>query len=73
MTDLSWPKVRAQEGIVAWIEQTGEHTWRVRYIGATGKIESVGGFDTREVAEDYALVMRASSGAELGWIQSGAG
>ncbi|HET9143307.1 tyrosine-type recombinase/integrase [Actinophytocola sp.] len=42
---------------MAWTEQIGEHSWRVRYVGANGRVASIGGFDSREAAEDYALVV----------------
>ena len=46
-----------QEDVMAWTEQIGEHSWRVRYVGVTGRVTSIGGFDSREAAEDYAMVV----------------
>lgn len=42
---------------MAWTEQIGEHSWRVRYVGVTGRVGSIGGFVSKLGAEDYALVL----------------
>ena len=39
---------------MAWIEQTGKQSWRVRYPRDDGTYGSQSGFDTRKAAEDYA-------------------
>ena len=39
---------------MAWIEQTGQHTWRVRYPLGDGRYGSVAGFTTAKAARDYA-------------------
>lgn len=39
---------------MAWIEQTGQHNWRVRYPKPTGGYGSVSGFTTAKAARDYA-------------------
>ncbi len=39
---------------MAWIEQTGKCSWRVRYPRPTGGYGSVSGFDSRKSARDYA-------------------
>jgi integrase len=44
---------------MAWTEQTGEYSWRVRYLGVTGRVASIGGFASKLAAEDYAQVMKA--------------
>jgi hypothetical protein len=42
---------------MAWTEQIGERSWRVRYVGVTGRVGSIGGFTSKLAAEDYASVM----------------
>lgn len=39
---------------MAWVEQTGQHSWRVRYRRADGTVGSVLGFSSRRSAEAYA-------------------
>jgi integrase len=39
---------------MAWIEQTGQHAWRVRYPLGDGRYGSVSGFATAKAARDYA-------------------
>lgn len=39
---------------MAWVEQTGTRSWRVRYPRPTGGHGSVAGFSTRKAAQDYA-------------------
>jgi hypothetical protein len=39
---------------MAWIEQTGKTSWRVRYLRDDGTCGSESGFHTRKAAEDYA-------------------
>jgi hypothetical protein len=46
------------EAIMAWIEQIGAHSWRVRYIRGDGSIASVSGFASRTAAEDHAAAIQ---------------
>lgn len=39
---------------MAWIEQTGTSSWRVRYPRPAGGCGSVSGFNSRKAARDYA-------------------
>jgi hypothetical protein len=39
---------------MAWVEQTGKQSWRVRYTRPTGGHGSVAGFTSRKLAEEYA-------------------
>lgn len=39
---------------MAWIEQTGQHNWRVRYPSSESRYGSVSGFTTAKAARDYA-------------------
>jgi len=39
---------------MAWIEQTGTHTWRVRYRRPTGTCATIGHFTDAKAARDYA-------------------
>lgn len=39
---------------MAWIEQTGKCSWRVRYPRPTGGYGSVSGFGSRKAAQNYA-------------------
>ena len=39
---------------MAWIEQTGAQSWRVRYPRPAGGYGSVSGFASRKAAQDYA-------------------
>ncbi|WP_083754180.1 tyrosine-type recombinase/integrase [Actinosynnema sp. ALI-1.44] len=42
---------------MAWIEQTGKNSWRVRYLRDDGTYGSESGFHTKKAAEDYAQDM----------------
>ncbi|MGH3760191.1 hypothetical protein [Actinophytocola sp.] len=42
---------------MAWVEQVGQHSWRVRYRTDSG-YGSVSGFDSHKVAQDYLQDMR---------------
>jgi hypothetical protein len=46
---------------MAWIEQTGQHTWRVRYLHGNGhgRYGSISGFTTGKAARDYAHDMES--------------
>src|SRR3990170_1432431 len=52
-TEPSAP-TRAAEVVMAWIEQTGVHSWRVRYPRPAGGYGSQSGFASRKAARDYA-------------------
>ena len=39
---------------MAWTEQIGPHSWRVRYPTSDGHTASVSGFTTKHAADDYA-------------------
>jgi hypothetical protein len=39
---------------MAWIEQTGQHTWRVRYHRSNGHYGSISGFSSKTAAKNYA-------------------
>jgi hypothetical protein len=39
---------------MAWIEQTGQHTWRVRYPHGDGRYSSISGFSSKKAATNYA-------------------
>jgi len=43
---------------MAWVEQVGQYSWRVRYRSGNG-CESMGGFHTLKAAEDYMLDVNA--------------
>jgi hypothetical protein len=52
---MSSSSVCGHQGVVmAWIEQTGTCSWRVRYTRPTGGYGSVSGFSSRKAARDYA-------------------
>jgi hypothetical protein len=38
---------------MAWVEQTGARSWRVRFTDSGGRVRSVSGFSTGEQARDY--------------------
>jgi hypothetical protein len=42
-----------REVVMAWIEQTGKCSWRVRYPRPTGGYGSISGFSSRKTARDY--------------------
>src|SRR6476469_10418410 len=44
----------SREAVMAWIEQTGQHAWRVRYQRDTGRYGSISGFSNKKAATDYA-------------------
>jgi hypothetical protein len=39
---------------MAWIEQTGQQAWRVRYQRDNGRYGSISGFSSKKAATDYA-------------------
>lgn len=44
---------------MAWVEQTGANSWRVRYFKNDGSIGSVSGFRTKKTASDHANSLEA--------------
>lgn len=56
---------------MAWVEQVGENTYRVRYA-VDGKVRSVSGFVTRREANDYALDLE-SDRRRGRWVDPAAG
>lgn len=56
---------------MAWVEQVGEYSYRVRYA-VDGKVRSVSGFATRREANDYALDIE-SDRRRGRWIDPAAG
>jgi hypothetical protein len=57
---------------MAWVEQSGQHSWRVRYRHTKGRTDSVGGFRSEEAAQDYAAAM-ATDQRRGTWIDPAAG
>ncbi len=57
---------------MAWVEQTGQHSWRVRYRRADGAVGSVPGFSSRRSAEAYAGDMESDQRRQV-WIDPAAG
>src|SRR5262245_19880207 len=43
-----------EEAVMAWVEQTGKRSWRVRYPRSAGGNGSVSGSTSRTAAQDYA-------------------
>src|SRR5689334_14741446 len=39
---------------MAWVEQVGKQSWRVRYTSADGKVRTVSGFVTEQQARTFA-------------------
>ncbi|OXM56078.1 multidrug DMT transporter permease [Amycolatopsis thailandensis] len=52
---------------MAWVEQTGQASWRVRFRRAAGSVGSVPGFSTRGAAEAYADDMETDQRRRV-WI-----
>jgi hypothetical protein len=44
---------------MAWVEQCGNHTWRVRYRRADNTIGAVNGFPTKAAATDHANTLES--------------
>jgi len=42
---------------MAWVEQVGMRSWRVRYPNEDGCVSSIGGFPSRQLAEEYAATL----------------
>ncbi|GAB2960579.1 site-specific integrase [Amycolatopsis acidiphila] len=52
---------------MAWVEQSGQHSWRVRYRRHTGTTGAIPGFPDRKVAETYARDMETDQRRQV-WI-----
>jgi hypothetical protein len=57
---------------MAWVEQIGYQSWRVRYPGADAKTESVSGFASRLQAESYVAELRPLRQHAV-WVDPAAG
>ena len=57
---------------MAWVEQIGARSWRVRYPDRDGGTRSVSGFAGRRAAEDYAATLEAEAAAGV-WTDPAAG
>ncbi|MEV6608872.1 tyrosine-type recombinase/integrase [Kutzneria sp. NPDC051319] len=57
---------------MAWIEQSGDNTWRVRYRRDDGTIGAIPGFTTSTAAQDYADDMESEQRRGT-WIDPAAG
>lgn len=53
---------------MAWVEQIGSHSWRVRFADHDGQVRSVSGFASTEHARDYAATV-----ARRPWVDPAAG
>ena len=51
---------------MAWTEQIGEQSWRVRYPREGGGVASVSGFGSREAAQQYARELETGR-RQAGW------
>jgi integrase len=54
--------------MMAWVEQIGSHSWRVRFADHDGQVRSVSGFASTEHARDYAATV-----ARRPWVDPAAG
>ncbi|WP_222426682.1 tyrosine-type recombinase/integrase, partial [Amycolatopsis rhizosphaerae] len=52
---------------MAWVEQTGQHSWRVRFRRLNGTTSSIPGFPTRKIADHYAADMETDQRRKT-WI-----
>jgi integrase len=57
---------------MAWVEQTGALSWRVRFADGEGRIRSVSGFASREKARGYAAERAAHRGRSV-WVDPSEG
>jgi integrase len=60
------------EVVMAWVEQTGQASWRVRYRREGGTIGSVPGFSSRRSAEAYANDVESDQRRKV-WIDPAGG
>ena len=60
---------------MAWVEQSGSESWRVRYADAEGRVRSISGFASQAQAQSYADSLRdtGSQRRAAGWIDPDAG
>jgi hypothetical protein len=57
---------------MAWVEQTGENSWRVRFRRGDGTIGDVTGFTSEDTADNYALDLESDQ-RQGAWIDPTAG
>jgi integrase len=57
---------------MAWVEQVGTRSWRVRFPNEDGGVTSIGGLPTREVAVEYAATLEIQQ-RQGQWIDPVAG
>ena len=57
---------------MAWVEQTGRQSWRMRYYRDDGTEGSIGGFHDEKTADDYANDMEADQRRGLWLYPAGA-
>jgi hypothetical protein len=57
---------------MAWVEQTGQRSWRVRYRCADGTVGSVPGFSSRRSAEAYAGDLESGQRRQV-WLDPAGG
>lgn len=57
---------------MAWVEQVGARSWRVRYLNEDGEVSSIGGFPSRQLAEEYAATLEVQR-RQGQWIDPVAG
>jgi integrase len=57
---------------MAWVEQVGMRSWRVRFPNEVGGVSSIGGFPGRQLAEEYAATL-AIQQRQGQWIDPVAG
>lgn len=57
---------------MAWVEQSGNHSWRVRYRRDDGTIGAINGFATKSAATDHAHTLESDQ-RQGRWIDPAAG
>jgi hypothetical protein len=57
---------------MAWVEQVGARSWRVRYPDEDGGVRSVPGFPTKQVAQEYAAILEVDRRQGV-WVDPVAG
>ncbi len=57
---------------MAWVEQCGSRSWRVRYVDGEGHLRSVSGFGSVEQAQDYIISMTTNRQRGV-WVDPAAG
>jgi len=58
--------------MMAWVEQCGSRSWRVRYVDGEGHLRSVSGFGSVEQAQDYIISMTTNRQRGV-WVDPAAG